>query len=355
MENKISLLSHAECTALRGIAILGIMLHNYCHWLRMAVKENEYTFSETNNDRLLDVLTHPDWNLPIHLLSYFGHYGVPVFLFLSGYGLVMKYENSSLNSPISTLHFTKYNYLKLFRMMIVGYIFFVIVDYMTPGPHHYALLDVVSQLLMFNNLLPTPDKVIWPGPFWFFGLMMQLYIVYRLLVFRRHWCIVVALIVVCWVVQLPFLSDAETLNRLRYNCISGMLPFGLGIIVARLGSRLALEQVKKWQWALVILAALPLTLALCLTAQTWLWVPIMILIAGIALVKLTPKPVLNWLIWTGGISAAMFVAHPTLRKVLIPISHRGDIYAGLLLYVVATFVVSWLFMLIINRMPKPKL
>lgn len=355
MENKMSLLSRAECTALRGIAILGIMLHNYCHWLRMAVKENEYTFSQANNDRLLDVMANPDWNLPIHLLSYFGHYGVPVFLFLSGFGLVMKYENSSLHSPLSTLNFAKYNYLKLFRMMIIGYVFFILVDYMTPAPHHYALLDVVAQLLMFNNLLPTPDKIIWPGPFWFFGLMMQLYIVYRLLVFRRHWSIVVALILLCWVIQLPFLDDAATLNRLRYNCISGMLPFGLGVLAGRYGSCLNVGRLKKWQWALLLLVALPLTLALCLTAQTWLWVPVMILVAGIAFVKLMPQPVMSWLVWTGGISAAMFVAHPTLRKILIPISHRGDLYAGLLLYIVATFVVSWLFMLIINRMPKPKL
>ena len=39
------LLSLAESNALRGIAILGIMLHNYCHFLGFAVKENEYTFT----------------------------------------------------------------------------------------------------------------------------------------------------------------------------------------------------------------------------------------------------------------------------------------------------------------------
>lgn len=39
------LLSRTECAALRGLAIIGIFLHNYCHWLGMAVKENEYTFT----------------------------------------------------------------------------------------------------------------------------------------------------------------------------------------------------------------------------------------------------------------------------------------------------------------------
>lgn len=75
---------------MRGIAILAIVLHNYCHFIGKIVKENEYMYHEVNNDRLWFVLTNPDELLPVHLLSYFGHYGVPVFLFLSGFGLVKK-------------------------------------------------------------------------------------------------------------------------------------------------------------------------------------------------------------------------------------------------------------------------
>jgi hypothetical protein len=50
----------------------------------------------------------------------------------------------------------------------------------------------------------------------------------------------------------------------------------------------------------------------------------------------------------------MFVAHPALRKLFIPISHRGDLWTGLLLYVVATVFVSWLVQLVIDKMPKPQ-
>ena len=39
------LLSRAECNIMRGLAIMGIFLHNYCHWLGPVVKENEYTLS----------------------------------------------------------------------------------------------------------------------------------------------------------------------------------------------------------------------------------------------------------------------------------------------------------------------
>ena len=96
MDNKRScapLLTRAECSALRGIAIIGIFLHNYCHWLGFAVKENEYTFRMSNCRNLMKAVASPDANLAVHLVSFFGHYGVPVFLFLSAFGLVMKYES----------------------------------------------------------------------------------------------------------------------------------------------------------------------------------------------------------------------------------------------------------------------
>ena len=102
-------LSRSECSAMRGIAIMAIMLHNYCHFIGRIVKENEYLYLERNNERLWHVLSNPNELLPVHLLSYFGQYGVPVFLFLSGFGLVLKYEGkcSSPNinhglSPVSS-------------------------------------------------------------------------------------------------------------------------------------------------------------------------------------------------------------------------------------------------------------
>ena len=53
-------LTRNECSAMRGIAILAIMLHNYCHFIGKIVKENEYRFYEFNNNRLLQELDNPD-------------------------------------------------------------------------------------------------------------------------------------------------------------------------------------------------------------------------------------------------------------------------------------------------------
>lgn len=59
--------------------------------------------------------------------------------------------------------------------------------------------------------------------------------------------------------------------------------------------------------------------------------------------------------WMGKISAALFVAHPVTRRILIPISRQGDIYSGLFLYIIASISLAWLFRELLKRMPSPKL
>ena len=357
----INLLNRQQCQALRGIAIIGIFLHNYCHWLKGIVRENEYQFFQRNISGLDGVLFHPDWNLPIHLLSFFGHYGVPLFLFLSAYGLVLKYEShpyplsvgngmEKLWAPLKgSWRFIRYHFLKLFKMMVVGYVAFVLVDFITPHHHRYQLLDVVGQLLMFNNVMPNPDRIIWPGPYWFFGLMLQLYIVYRLLLYRRHWGVTVALMVVFTVIPLFMAPEGEALNRYRYNFMGGMLPFGFGLLCARFPMYLK----KTYCWLFALLSAM-LIYNESHDFLGWLFVPVFVCSLGVTIVKVMPQWLLRPLEWMGGISAALFVCHPITRKILIPLSHGGDVYAGLLLYVVASICVAWLFSELFKRIPNPK-
>ena len=266
-----AILSRPACNALRGLAIIGIFLHNYCHWLGPIVKENEYQYFQHNVDWLNQVMVSMDLNLPVHLLSFFGHYGVPVFLFLSAYGLVMKYEakphlsteqqtrmynisGKKLTGSINwrePLHFIRYHYLKLFKMMIVGFVAFTMLDLITPGSHHYAALDIVAMLGMFNNVLPNPDNIIWPGPYWFFGLMLQLYIVYRLLLWRKGDIYALLLVVLCWAMQAFCAPEGETLNCIRYNFMGGVLPFCAGLLYARHGRELThgVRMTVMWQYS----------------------------------------------------------------------------------------------------------
>ncbi len=360
------LLTRAECNALRGIAILGIFLHNFCHWLNPVVKENEYQYFQHNVDWFTQCAARVNELFPAHVISFFGHYGVPVFLFLSAYGLEMKYGNGqgrpSDGRRMGIVPFVRYHYLKLFKMMIVGFICFTIIDAMTPGSWHYTVEQIVGQLLMINNLYDQPDRNIWPGPFWFFGLMLQLYAVYRLLLYRRHWGWTAGLMLVCTVPQLFMNPEGEVLNYWRYNFMGGMLPFGLGLLFARYGNKVMLVNLTFGSFLMSWVVCSFFIVSASGSFYSWVIVPALICYASVYLVKTISSLPLAWLRsridfvlgWLGNISAALFVIHPAIRKVFIPISRHGDIYTGLLLYVIASLGAAWLIMKLMRHIPNPK-
>ena len=362
-----SLLTRAECNALRGIAILGIFLHNFCHWLNPVVKENEYQYFQHNVDWFAQCAARVNELFPAHVISFFGHYGVPVFLFLSAYGLEMKYGNGQGKAPdgrrVVVSSFVRYHYLKLFKMMIVGFICFTVVDAMTAGSWHYNVAQIVGQLLMINNFYDQPDRNIWPGPFWFFGLMLQLYVVYRLLLYRRHWGWTVGLMAVCTVAQLFMDSEGENLNYWRYNFMGGMLPFGLGLLFARYGNKVMLVNLTFGSFLMSWVVCSFFIVSASGSFYTWVIVPALVCYASVYFIKTVstlPLPLLRARIgyvlgWLGNVSAALFVIHPAIRKVFITVSRQGDIYTGLLLYAIASLGAAWLVMKLMRHIPNPKL
>ena len=362
-----SLLTRAECNALRGIAILGIFLHNFCHWLNPVVKENEYQYFQHNVDWFAQCAARVNELFPAHVISFFGHYGVPVFLFLSAYGLEMKYGNGQGKAPdgrrVVVSSFVRYHYLKLFKMMIVGFICFTVVDAMTAGSWHYNVAQIVGQLLMINNFYDQPDRNIWPGPFWFFGLMLQLYVVYRLLLYRRHWGWTVGLMAVCTVAQLFMDSEGENLNYWRYNFMGGMLPFGLGLLFARYGNKVMLVNLTFGSFLMSWVVCSFFIVSASGSFYTWVIVPALVCYASVYFIKTVSTLPLPWLRarigyvlgWLGNVSASLFVIHPAIRKVFITVSRQGDIYTGLLLYAIASLGAAWLVMKLMRHIPNPKL
>ena len=362
-----SLLTRAECNALRGIAILGIFLHNFCHWLNPVVKENEYQYFQHNVDWFAQCAARVNELFPAHVISFFGHYGVPVFLFLSAYGLEMKYGNGQGKAPdgrrVVVSSFVRYHYLKLFKMMIVGFICFTVVDAMTAGSWHYNVAQIVGQLLMINNFYDQPDRNIWPGPFWFFGLMLQLYVVYRLLLYRRHWGWTVGLMAVCTVAQLFMDPEGENLNYWRYNFMGGMLPFGLGLLFARYGNKVMLVNLTFGSFLMSWVVCSFFIVSASGSFYTWVIVPALVCYASVYFIKTVSTLPLPWLRarigyvlgWLGNVSAALFVIHPAIRKVFITVSRQGDIYTGLLLYAIASLGAAWLVMKLMRHIPTPKL
>lgn len=361
-----------ESKAMRGIAIMAIMLHNFAHWLAPMVRENEYQFNEHNVRRLMVELSSPTMDIFAQLMSFFGHYGVPVFVFLSAYGLVMKYESKDALAKDASLslrsawddawQFVVKHYKKLFFMMIVGYSVFMMVDFMTPHPYSkYSLRAVLAQLLMMGNLHSEPHHAIWPGPYWYFGLMVQLYVFYRFVLYpgkmslmgmltpRVRNIIMVGIILVTLFAQLLFEPNGDGINWYRYNMFGSLPVFIAGTMFARMQPR---QELTRLHWALTLIIALFMILFFSMNFACWIIVPFFICVATVAFVKVLPQFIYDPFVWIGNISAAIFVCHPITRKVLIPIAHHGDIYAGLLLYVVVTLVFAMAFKKVIGMLDR---
>src|SRR5574344_1856205 len=60
-------------------------------------------------------------------------------------------------------------------------------------------------------------------------------------------------------------------------------------------------------------------------------------------------------VWFGAISAALFVAHPITREIIIPMSYHGMVWTGIIIYLISSIALAWLFKYIFRYIPKPKL
>ena len=334
---------------LRGLAILSIILHNYTHWMYGAIFENEFTYQEWHVSKLLDYLSHPDGRLPLQLFSFFGHYGVVIFVFLSAYGLEKKYGRTT--KEVRPLPFIWTHYLKLLSMCIVGYIGYLLLMIRLVGLPENGFLEASYLLSMTSNLYTTQLGPHIPGPYWYFGLMLQLYIVYRLFLFRRSWNVVAVAIIISCIAQAVVSPDGASMEWLRNNFIGSLLPFGLGLLYARYEEDL---QLNKMVYALTALASIALIFATSLSFISWITTPLFVCTLSISCSQLLPEVINKPLAWIGGISAAIFVSHPIVRKLCLNLSDMFHIppYLSVFTFFIGALLLGVVFQPILDRSTK---
>lgn len=361
-------LNRLQCDWLRGLAIMGIFLHNFCHWLKGANQENEYTFLIDRSNEMWDYWMggNIDGFFPLQFFSFMGHYGVPIFLFLSGFGLVRKYEQTDGSERIKILPFIGYQWLKLFRLMILGFILSV-TTYLLCGTAWKGIIEYLAQAVIINNLFGFNNT---PGPYWFFCLMFEVYVLYIIFFYPSHhkpnsrwrWLVPVIFIVLTWLLQAILVDHRNVLNSLRHNAVVAMLPFSMGVLVARYGFP------KLPKWLLVVIAVLSLVgVAIAnMHYQSWLWSPVLVIAGAVAFVKCVEgnsvcRTLLKPVAWMGVMSSFIFVVHsiPRIPMFQFVLWHQRDLmptdYAWFAAYIVLTLVLAWLYKKYLELIPKPRL
>ena len=342
------LFSQENSRVMRGLAILAIMYHNLLHTKIFGFSaENEMSFSYVKVDAFLQAIQEGGcWGAEI--VSFLGWLGVPVFVFLTGYGLSKKYppqnltDHISLGQVLNKNRYLRHSYLKLFLLMLPAVLFFtipdlVLHDYITAGKRRLSLT------LLSNFKYPSLSYS--AGFYWYFSLAFQFYILFLFLHnrFTKRQLIVWSIISL---VLFAFLCsvDLPWWRSVYRHCFTGWFPlFALGILQAHRNDVYADIWWGK-SCAIVICTAI-LVFVMNLNLISWVMVPIVALMFFITLSRLVIS--VKWLrlpiIWVGRYSAFVFVCHPIARVVANRLHGSVPLIGIIILYFMMTMLLAVLY------------
>ncbi len=347
---------------MRGVCIFSICLHNLLH-LRSEVSECEFLFYNVLVDNLLGQSSYSPWKVFEYFFSFWGWYGVTIFMFLSGYGLVMKYEVKG--ESLSPLTYIIRNYVKLFLLIIIP------LTFMYRG-HMFNYLALTH--LTFTINLIDPHGII-PGVFWYFGLTIQFYIIYIFFYYKRSkiWVVLLSLLSMALVVFFVW-KYSSYLYYSRHNSIGWLMVFLFGVWYARGGHESnMMRMIHKHRLASIGLFG-ALWIFSSLNALLWVVSPIFFILALIAIIQKgkkqeelpkegteTSQNLFSRLghylgsatTYLGLISAGIFVWHPVFRMYAYHALDKGaDIRLVTAIYVVASILTAALFTPLYKKMEK---
>ncbi len=217
----------------KGVGILLIAFHNFFHWVNPNPGENEFKFSADKIHGLWNGLIHNPADSVNLLFSYFGHYGVQLFILFSGYGLMRAY----MNRKISWSDFILKRLNKLYPTFIIAALILILIITIK---YNYFLgylgfRDFFIKLSLLSNLIPGKALTL-NGPWWFYSMIVQLYAVFPLIVllykkFKEK--ALFAVVVLSYVLLILFNDYFVSIDLSLYYQFIGHLPeFILGVFFA---------------------------------------------------------------------------------------------------------------------------
>lgn len=337
------ILTKEETNVMRGLAILMIVMHNYCHWMPNCILENEYTWDSKNIWQYIDYFHKGDSHIFLNFFSHYGHYGIALFLLLSGYGLSVKYDNQTLVYK----QFIFKHAQKLWKLLIPAYFIYFITGLLKGWrlePHNFIELCTFAA-----NFDPRHPFIC--GPWWWFSLSMQFYLLYIFFYYKRNLRFIVfftglvflsqvMITMYCW----DDLNNRNSLiGYLHYNFPCNIMPFSLGVLIGRINSKLILSP-----W--LCFGGIVITILGSFSAIIWTFA---LPFAALSLFVIGYRIYKNNLctcFWgeLGRISAWIFVLHPIIRRIFVSYISVYNDYLVLITYLLTTVFIAY----IIDRITK---
>lgn len=317
-------LTRADASVIKALAILMIVAHNYFHQVKPFPGENEMAFhAETFWKMVFQIAEHPfDAFHPI--ASFFGHYGVHIFLFMSGYGLTKKalgYVQKHGGISWTDLWKVSLNQIaKIVTLTLVGVSILCLYKYIAWGtlPDAEFFTKYLVFLTFTENLRPG-DFGYFVSVWWFMALIVQFYLLFPIIFkgLSRHAYLTLSIGVVC---QLLAVSIYEPL--LEQHVLVYATPLGQ-MFLFMLGGYLAMgRRLSRW-------IVLPLVVVLPLTFidpnffhLSFVAVTVFLMLAyGLLRERLIAS---KTLLWIGGMSMFIYIVHGDLRWQVIPVVNEAQ-------------------------------
>lgn len=339
-------LSKRQCNELRGLAILSIVLHNFFHQERFGfAQQNEGSFDLGRTADFLSGLGDGLGNALCEISSFLGWLGVPVFVFLSGYGLARKYESSPAGS-LAFLPHVKHSWLKLFKLMLPGVLFCAAFMQLSGFGGIGAMARYVVYLSQLGNLVGMPAPT--PGVYWYFGLTFELYVCYVLFErYRDRRILLLGLVPPLLLQYFLLLTGRDGLLGYNLNNLIGWLPvFVTGIGAARLHLDNPISRKNAIFPVLLLVVSAALSVACNLSRWSWGLIHFVALAFFFALTDLVDRvaPLRRVFDFLGAWGSYLFVGHPIARLVAksvypgkLSIGHEFLLYLVLLTVVVIVY------------------
>ena len=320
-----------ECSALRGIAIMAICLHNYCHILPHSVQENEFSYDIHHYELFWNSIHFHDFF--IQFFSYWGHHGVSVFVFLSGYGLSIKYSDKI---SVNRKKFVYEHFKKLALPLLGGTILFQFILFLENDSFN-CFISTLLQCTMLLNIGYGYEDYIVPGPYWYFGMTLQLYIFYIFFIYKRPVIFSLIPFIISFIGLALLERHQGILIWAKYNLWGWLLPFYIGLYTKHI-------RIKSYK-AFSLPALLFISILILLFEahfNSWLWIPGIVVVLFLLVIKVLPPRIITWGDYLGNISLYIFVIHPIIRRMTITLADTYNNYIGLLIYIFATITISHL-------------
>jgi len=339
-------LTKAQTNLYKSLAILMIVFHNFFANIPSSLGHSEFAF----NSQLLMYLLFDMWHHPEFIIqnffTFFGHFGVQLFIFLSAYGLTRSYFD---NTPRWGRFFTK-RLIAIYPLFILAMLMYCFrAGFLEYGPlGGFTILtlqwkSLLLKLTFFSNIIPgyTMGPV---APWWFLPFIFQFYMIFPFLVrltkkYGNYFLLSISIVSILSVYPFnPYLSPYHL--NLLYTPIGHLPEFCLGIYFARC------EEVKISQLGLVFIAALFVLsnhyYALWMLSYSTLLILMLYFFQTLTAAIKNVRVINTIITYYGSLSFSLFLVHGFFRQPFLRTAIAKDIWYQTILYALASFLLATL-------------